>query len=210
MPYQPNRTCELCRIDQPVANFPNLSQGFICAGCMMGDDQRQKDLDEAAREKARQLAVDLGSMNPDDIVGEIPKVKTILSEMYRNFGGPAGFANQFFMTIEELSKRKPMPASVAQLMLNFLKLHHSVEQTDEAIEARQMTDEQLAKERDLALLKMVTDAAGAPEKIEALKAVLAKQGLSLQEATPDELLDVAAKQLPEGRGANRIEDGVEQ
>lgn len=179
--------CDQCLVDKPMEQFPNLSLGLVCNACLSGEKAARAET--ALKAKAQQIAGQLIASKPEDLAANIGGVKSILSDLYREFGGTSGYAAHLHYIIMELSARRPMPAAVGQLMVNLMKLHHTVEQTEESINAREMTDDQLRREHDLAMMRIAMEAIGDPEKRKALEAMLRREGLVLSEASGTKLID---------------------
>ena len=171
--------CERCREEKPPERFPDMSQGAICQTCMSGVPTSH--LDKELQLRAKAIAGQLVDVSADDLGAELPKVKSIISDIYSQFGGPSGYAMHLHFIITELSKRRPLPTSVGQLMVNLMKLHHSIEQTDADVHASELTDEQLKREHELALVRIALDASADPDKRNMLNAILGKQGLKIAE-----------------------------
>lgn len=198
-------TCELCRNDYPIARFPKLDVGVICDGCMTG--QSMTNVDRAMKAKAISMAKEVAVIR--GVQAELPKLKSVLSSVYDQFGGPGGYAQYFYWVIMELSKKRPLSPQVAQLMLGFMKLHHSLEQTEETTAAREMTDEQLRRETELATIRLLVDSAGDPEKRAMLESVLGKHGLKLTDADASEVIEATAKALNVEVTHKQIEEQVQ-
>jgi hypothetical protein len=185
--------CDRCLEDKPIESFPDIGVSTICQVCISGEKAAKTEI--ALKEKAKQVAGALASMKPDQLNGSIGSVKSILSDLYGEFGGTSGYASYLHWVIVELSNRKPMPAAVGSLMVNLLKLHHTIEQTEESINAREMTEEQLRREQNLAMMRIAMEAMGDPEKRKALEEMLGKQGLVISEASPSDLIRKTAEAI---------------
>lgn len=183
-------TCDVCGKNLPIAFFPNPDFGNVCDSCL--NSKKEDKTREAIKKKTELVARQAASLTQADIGDTVPRLKTMLSSVYREFGGPDGFSQHFFWIISELSRRKPVPASVGSLMLGFMKLHHSLEQTEETIVAREMSDDQLRRETELATVRMIVEAAANPEKKKMLESILGRHGLKLEEASEQDLIEVAA------------------
>ena len=175
--------CEQCGAAHPVNHFPDISGiGLTCEFCLAGEDAKK------AKDKliavTKQMSGEL--LDVKDVNELLPKVKTVMSEIYANFGGPRGFASRAHWMIEELCKRKPMPAAAAQLMINLIRLHLSMEQTEQENNARDMTDEQIRTEQQLALMRITMEAAADPGKKGILFELLRRQGIMATEMTPEQ------------------------
>lgn len=185
--------CELCLEEKPVAEFSRFENGLICKSCMTG--RNTKKLDSALKEKAKHIAGQLAEMSPGDLGGGVGKVRTILSDVYAQFGGTTAYAAHLHYVIMKLTEQNPMPASVGHIMLNIMKLHHTVEQTEETITAREMSDEQLKREHQLTMMRIATEAMDDPEKRKVLELMLSKKGLAITEADPHESIALSAEIL---------------
>ena len=180
-------TCERCHEDLPLSEFRELNHGAICNACM--SSQNAKVAQAAIAEQAKSVAAELAAMNPDEIGHETAKVRTVLSEVYRHFGGVSGFSQHLYYVAMELSKRRPMPAAAGQLLLQLLKIHHNVEQSESEISAREMTDEQLRRQQNIEVTKMMIDSLADPKRRRALESVLKREGFRLEDGTPAELIE---------------------
>ena len=58
--------------------------------------------------------------------------------------------------------------------------------------AREMSDDQLRRETELATVRMIVEAAANPEKKKMLESILGRHGLKLEEASEQDLIEVAA------------------
>lgn len=176
----------------PVSMFSTPEMPTVCDVCMRGRDMKATKAAIAVKTKA--VAAELADVDTDSAVG-LAKLRETVAGVYKEFGGPSNYASHFHFLIMELSKRRPLPTGVGQLMLNFLRLHHAVEQTEEAISAREMTDEQLKRETELATLRMVVAAAANPDQRKVLEGVFLRHGLEIREADPDRLMHKVAEHL---------------
>jgi hypothetical protein len=174
--------CEQCGLGFPIDDFPDLGLGLICKHCMLGMDSEkaQKKLELKTRAMADQM------LDVKDVSELMPKVKTILGSIYKNFGGPRGFAEKVHWMIEELCARDKVPASAPQLMLQLMKLHLAIEQTEDQNDARSMTEQQIKNEQQIALMQIAMDAAGDPSKQAILFKMLEAQGIKASVMAPDE------------------------
>jgi hypothetical protein len=174
--------CEQCGLDFPIDNFPDLAVGLICEHCILGIDSEQaaKKLELKTKAMADKM------LDVKDISELMPKLKTVLGSVYNNFGGPRGFADKVHWMIEQLCLRKPVPASAAQLMIQLMKLHLSLEQTEDHNDARKMSDEQIKNAQQLALMQIAMDAAGDPSKQTLLFKMLEAQGIAAYQMTPEQ------------------------
>ena len=190
--------CEKCGQSLPISQFQDLHLGAYCRACVMGRDlavREQAKVQEALKLKAKEIAGSLIDSKGEGLAPEAGKVRAVLAEIYANFGGPTGYAAHLHHVIMELSRRKPMPASVGHLMINLMKLHHNIEQTEELVTARDMTDEQLRQEQQMAMMKIVLDAAVDPQKRQMLELMLSKQGLTIADADPHKTISAVADHL---------------
>lgn len=186
--------CEMCGVDYPSSRFPDLTLGIVCQGCLTGRNPSQ--MEHAIAEKTKAIANQLMSIDSPELLSGTPEINGILAGVYREFGGPEGFAQHFYWIIQELSRRKPIPAAVGALMISFMKLHHSVEKAQANVTARDMTDEQLRREMELEMMRLVMDSSGDPEKRKMLDKVLGANGLKLSIASPKEIASVAMDDAP--------------
>ena len=181
----PNLRCEQCLISYPESHFGNRSKGIVCTTCKSGIKTRIAEV--ALADKAKEVAGKLADMS-DVGVDPLGKLRDVMASVYDNFGGTSGYARFLHSVIMELASRKPMPASVGQLLLNLMKIHHAIEQTEEVISAREMTDEQLKRETELATVRLLVDSAADPAKKAMLKTLLGKHGYALEKSDPEELI----------------------
>ena len=186
-------TCEWCRLEFPIDQFPNLREGTICSSCMQGRDPQQ--VQEALMQQAKHVSGQLLALNPGELGENFGKVKGVLSDIYGKFGGTSGFAEHLYWVISQLSARDPVPPSVGHLMLGLMKLHHTVEQTEAQVTATEMSDEQLRRETELATVKMFIESAGDPSKRKMLDQVLGKHGLTIQTAKPEDITNMLAEEM---------------
>jgi hypothetical protein len=180
----------MCARELPLSFFPKLDVGVVCTACMTG--RQTTKAEEAIKKKAQTVAREMVALSYDELGDGLPKVKSLLGNVYKEFGGPVGYAQHFYWTIMELSKRKPMPAAVGQLMLAFMKLHQNVELAESAVAARELTDEQLKRETELATMKLFVESSADPDKMKVISAILAKHGYRVEEATPLQMLEHAS------------------
>lgn len=186
--------CDRCLAVKAMNQFNDISgSGVVCDDCRLVRDSSK--IQEAMREKTLATAKELSLMDPEGIAPEVGKVKGVLAEVYRLYGGPVGFAESFFNSMQELSKRKPMPSTVPALMIQFLKMHHVVEQAEEMIRAKDMDDEQLEREQEIAIMKLAVECASDPSKRAALAGLLGKEGLALKEMSANEVATTVVGQL---------------
>jgi len=172
--------------------FKHLEHGMICIGCMRGDRYRRSE--EAMKDKAKSIAGQLVSLAKDKEIGaasfDTASLKLILGDIYKSFGGPTSFASHLHWVIMELSRRKPIPAAVGHIMVNLMKLQHAVEMREDQVTAREMTDEQLKRETELAAMRLLVDQANDSERRKMLDSVLGQYGLTIREASADEIMEV--------------------
>ena len=200
--------CDLCAKEYPTSRFPDLDLGVVCDGCLTG--QQMSKTDEAIKKKVKDMASQLSTLSEDEVIVGLPKLKNVMSSIYREFGGPADFASHFFWVISELGKRKPVPTALGTLMISFMKLHHSIEQADENISARDMTDDQLRREMDLEMMKLLMESAGDPDKRAMLDRVLSARGLKLEESSPKEVMASVAESSGSEIEKSDFEERLEQ
>ena len=188
--------CDLCMQERPIDEYENIDSGIICKWCMEGKEapvQTQKALTDKARSMGRQLSDLDGATLPADT----GKVRGVLGRFYENYGGPSRFADDLYDTLQELKQRRPVPTAVGHIQLGILKLHHALETTEHEADARHMSDEQLARETEVAMLKIIVDAAESPKKTQVLNDLLARKGLSLSQMDGHEMMDAISHQVEE-------------
>lgn len=188
--------CDSCFNPKPHTEFDDLTTGAICNDCRTG--QRSASLDKALKEKVLAASAELAALDPDDIGPETAKVRSVLAEIYRNFGGVSGFAAQMHHVAMELAARRPMPAAAGQLLLQIVKLHQNQERNEVQISALEMSDEQLRRQENIELTRMFMDALGDPKKRAGLEAMLKRSGFEMREAAHFEALD-AINEMIEGQ-----------
>lgn len=182
--------CEHCLKEKPVESFANYQESVICRSCMTGINTEKAE--KALGQRAIAISKQLSDLTPGEAATELGRVKSILSDVYGEFGGTSGYASQLHWVIMQLCGREEVPASAGHLMINLLKLHHSIEQAEEVVDARKMTDEQLRRETDVAVMQLTLEAMSDPAKLEALSKLLLPHGMKLVEATPGEMIDAVA------------------
>jgi hypothetical protein len=82
-------------------------------------------------------------------------------------------------------------------MLQFLKLHFTLETKDEDLDLKKMTDEQIRREQDLAMMQLVLEASENPMRRDALSAMLEKQGYRMEKMDDKELTQSVLKRVDE-------------
>ena len=202
--------CDICNVDFPAEFFPDLELG-ICESCMRGieADKAQKVLIAKTKDMANQLADVVGDTNA------LPKVSATMAAIYSEFGGPKKFASKVHWMIEQLCTRRPFPAQAAQLMINLMKLHQTIEQSDNALNAAMLTDDQIRREQQLMLMQLVVEASADPSKKKMLTDLLRRNGMDIVEISPekvpDSVIDTVRKDLGgenERRTSARASEGT--
>jgi hypothetical protein len=184
--------CEKCLESHPAAHFTNRDAGLICTCCKVGI---KTELSEAALTvKAKELATKFAEFSPDD-VNSLGRLRDVMANIYGNFGGTTGFANFLHGVIVDLSNRTPVPSSVGLLMISLMKLHHTIELSEELVHARELTDDQLKRETELATIRLVVDAASDPSKKDMLNTILGKHGYAIKKSDPAEVIDSIARKV---------------
>lgn len=167
-------------LEFPIGSFPDLDRGLVCEYCLAGEDSAKAQQRLIAETKKMADAV-LDVQGIDDLM---PKIKTVMAEVYAQYGGPRGFASKIVWVIDQLCSRRPVPASAGQLLVNLMKLHQSIEASDESTKLADMSMEQLRREQELALTQLAMEAAGDPRKREVLFTLLSRQGFVIEQADP--------------------------
>jgi hypothetical protein len=183
------QTCESCGNQWPIDKFPAIDDGDVCEYCLTGADiaKVKKRLEAQTKDIADQLVNATGS------VAAMPKVKDLIAEIYKLYGGPTGFAAKFVWIVDQLCERKQVPASAAALMAQIIKLHLNVEANDSESDIRRLTDEQIRREQDLAFMQMLLEASGDPTKMSTINQSMKRLGLKIEETSSDEQLEAIAK-----------------
>ena len=185
--------CERCFLEFPVTSFPDFDSGLVCESCRAGEDaaNAHAKLIEKTKSMADQL------LEIDDIGSALPKIRDTLGAIYQKFGGPNAFAGKVVWMIDELCKRRPIPASAAQMMINLMKLHFTVEQGENQIRAQDLTDEQIRREQEIALAQLAMEALGDPAKRKVLQDMFGRQGIALIDLPPEEHREIVVQQVKE-------------
>lgn len=190
--------CEACLNEYPIETFPDLIKGVICKTCL--DGTKMEKTQRVLKEKALSMANSLAGMDDQQVSGQLGSVSRILAEVYTNFGGPSGFASQLHQVLIELCNRKPMPTAVGHILINIMKLHHTVERSSQELSIKEMTLDQLKREQDMATLQLIAESMSDPAKMRQLELLFARFGKSIKEAGASEIIDVVshrAETLPE-------------
>ena len=183
--------CETCGNSWPVEDFPSIGAETICEHCLLGRDA------DAIRDKL-QAKTQMVARHMEEFSEPgkgLAKIKDIIELIYQEFGGAAPFARRFVYVIDDLSKRKQIPASAALLMLSVMKLHESVEAREEDTDIRKMTDEQIRRAQELELAKLMMDAVDDPGKRVLVERMLGKTGYKLEKIDPKDEIERISRQL---------------
>ena len=187
--------CDSCFNPKPHTEFSDLTTGAICNDCRTG--QASASLDKVLKEKVLAASAELEALDPDAVGPETAKVRTVISEIYKNFGGITGFAAQVHHVAMELATRRPMPAAAGQLLLQLLKIHQNQERNEVQISALEMSDEQLKRQENIELTRMFMDALGDSKKREGLEKLLKRNGYEMREAAHFEAIDAINEMIEE-------------
>jgi hypothetical protein len=190
--------CEACLNEYPIETYPDLIKGVVCKTCL--DGTKMEKTQRILKEKAQSMANALAGMDEQQVSGQLGSVSQILAEVYTNFGGPSGFASQLHQVLVELCNRKPMPTAVGHILINIMKLHHTVERSSQELSIKEMTLDQLKREQDMATLQLIAESMSDPVKMRQLELLFARFGKSIKEAGASEIIDVVshrAETLPE-------------
>jgi hypothetical protein len=182
--------CERCGIEWGVDHFPEITNSLICEYCLAGEDANKARVKLVA--KAKDIANKL--LDATEAESQSPLTDTVCAEIYREFGGARGYAVYFKSVIDELMSRHQVPASAGTLLLNFLKIHLNVEAKKDESLLRDMTDEQIRREQDLAMMQLIMESANDKDKMELLKKAMSRQGMKIEMIEPAEQLSDAVKQ----------------
>lgn len=184
-------TCEECGNAWPVEDFPNIGSVTVCQHCILGHD-----IDAVRSKLLAQTQMVAKHMDEFAEPGKgLGKVKDVLELIYQEFGGPAAFARKFVGVIDDLQRRKQVPASAASLMLSVMKLHEGVEAREEDTDIRKMTDDQIRRAQELELAKLMMDAVDDPGKRALVERMLGKTGYKLEKVDPREEINRIADKL---------------
>jgi hypothetical protein len=185
--------CERCGIEWGVDYFPEVTDSLICEYCLAGEDASKARVKLVA--KAKDIANKL--LDATEVESQSPLTDTVCAEIYREFGGARGYAVYFKSIIDELMSRQQVPASAGTLMLNFLKIHLNVEAKKDQNLLRDMTDDQIRREQDLAMMQLIMESAGDSDRMELLKQAMKRQGLRIEQIDPSEQLAEAVRKANE-------------
>lgn len=185
--------CERCKIEWGVDHFPEVCDALICEYCLAGEDANKARVKLAA--KAKDIANKL--LDATEVESQSPLTDTVCAEIYREFGGARGYAVYFKSVVDELMSRQQVPASAGSLLLNFLKIHLNVEAKKDQNILRDMTDEQIRREQDLAMMQLIMESANDSDKMELLKKAMGRQGMRIEMIDPAEQLSDAVREANE-------------
>lgn len=185
--------CSTCKNSFPADKFPELGGEPVCEFCMTGESLA------AAKEKliAKTDQIAKGILDATGVDGTIPKLNGVVSAIYKEFGGPVGFAQSFKWMMDEFMDRRQIPVQAANIMLQFMKIHFQLETKDQDLDLKKMTDDQIRREQDLAMMQLVLEAAENPMRRDALSAMLEKQGYRMEKMDDKELTESVLKRVDE-------------
>ena len=185
--------CSTCKNSFPEDKFPDLGGDAVCEFCMTGESIKE------AKEKliAKTDAIAKKMLDVTGVEGTVPKLNSVVSAIYKEFGGPVGFAQSFKWMMDEFMGRKVIPVQAANVMLQFMKIHFQLETKDEDFDLKKMTDEQIRREQDLAMMQLVLEASENPLRRDALSAMLEKQGYRMEKMDDKELTQSVLRRVEE-------------
>lgn len=117
------------------------------------------------------------------------QMSEVIEEIYSSFGGPRTFARHVHEQMREVMNRRPATSASVAMLLRFMQLHWKVEESVKAQAVSDMTDDQLRREQDIGLMKMILDAATDPGRRELLDKFMSLQGMKLVGMTSTEILN---------------------
>lgn len=179
----PSLPCSACGRRLPIECF-KLPR-TVCADCLVAFETRNRQ--QVMDEKAKALMTRLLDDNFIPSAG-LTQMADILGEVYNCFGGPKCFAQQMYDQMQKVMARVPAQTGAVLLLLKFLKLHMNVEENLRLQETADMTDDQLRREQELGLMKLMLDAATDPKRRQLLDQLMGLHGIKLVGMTPAEIL----------------------
>lgn len=180
-------TCKFCYRQLPEEDF--VDGNVRCKFCVAAihHDQATESLEAKAQEVLARV-LDAG----EAISPIMPAVQETVTEIYNQFGGPRGFAQKVTSYLnKQLSLPKP-PGHCGTLLLGLLKVQLQVEAQRETVRVNDMTDEQIKREQALEMAKMFMANVQDPVKRKNLEETLNTQGLTLQNLSPETIVEHAA------------------
>lgn len=182
--------CTECykRLPLDCFRFPRTK----CVECLgkEADDKRQIAQLETLRSRTKDMMAQVLDENFLPTPGT-PQLMEVISEVYQCFGGPRNFAKKIYDQIEELLARRPVSAASVGVMLQFMRLQMKLEENLKKEELAEMSDDQLKREQDIGLMKLMLDAAADPRRRVVLDRLMAMQGMKLLDVQPEEILQDA-------------------
>ena len=187
--------CQNCRQRFPV-QYIKLPFGE-CYDCWRRkrDARVRSGMDETAKSLMNQVLDE--NFIPTKGLTELGE---IITEVYECFGGPRNFAMAIHAELERLMQLNKPQASTVSLMLRFMQLHWKVEERIKTLSAAELSDEQLAREQELGIIKMLLDAALDPQRRQMLDKLMGLQGMKLVDMQAAEIIknnDHIQREIPE-------------
>ena len=168
--------CSRCHLWLPFDQFDTLTDP-LCAKCRSGEAQRElNDL------KAN-LCVDFSKSLVATAAGRQPleHIESFLAELMYDFGGMRIFVKEWADQLRVACDKNPGSKtnmdhfrSIAKLVMDTNKLQHQENVLD-------LSDEQLMVKKELALMQMLSDAAGDPHRRQLLVELIRSNGISMSE-----------------------------
>jgi hypothetical protein len=168
--------CSRCHIWLPFDQFESLTDP-LCAKCRSGEAQRE--LSDMRGRMCDNFSKDLSAT----AAGRQPleHIESFLAELMYDFGGMRIFVKEWSDQLRVACTKNPGSKtnldqfrSIAKLVMDTNKLQHQEDLLD-------LSDEQLRVKKELALMQMLTDAAGDPHRRQMLAELIRSNGISLTE-----------------------------
>lgn len=183
--------CEACGKSWPEEHFPEIGDRSLCEFCLGAGDAKK------AMQKIEDKTKELTDKLLDATSGEtfsMPKVRDVVSAIYRELGGPVGFAQKFAFVITDLMSRDKVPSTAGSLMMAFAKIHLNVEAKDESADISKMTDEQIRREQELMFMQLLLDASRNPDSMKLVTDALANSGMKVVDGgVRDRIAEIQAR-----------------
>lgn len=168
--------CTGCHMWLPFDHFDTLTDP-LCAKCRSG--VAQKELDEIRGRLCDNFSKEVASVAS----GRQPleHIESFLAELMYDFGGMRVFVKEWSDQLRTACTKNPGSRtnldqfrSIAKLVMDVNKLQHQENVLD-------LSDEQLRVKKELALMQMLSDAAGDPHRRQMLVELIRSNGISLSE-----------------------------
>jgi hypothetical protein len=103
--------------------------------------------------------------------------KDMLDRVYEHLGGVDAVAKRLARVIKRLSNRKPMPASVGNMLISLLKLQEGIEARQRSESIFELSTSQLTEAQHTIRMRIISTAVEDPEAREELVKMLRNQGV---------------------------------